>query len=106
MKRLDGRVDEVVVGLPPNNPAFAPRKAHPGGKIVTNDKLEVKLKFYERKGMALTPELLAKVRRAFAACGVVGFATNVGRPHTRGVSPPDACRKPSSRPPVRPTLHA
>jgi len=60
VKRLDGTVEEVVTGLPPNNPAFAPRQAHPGGKIVTNDKLEVRLRFYERKGMVLTPELEAK----------------------------------------------
>ena len=62
VKRLDGTVEEVVTGLPPSNPAFAPRAAWPGGKIVTNDKLEVKLRFYERKGIALTPELEAKVR--------------------------------------------
>ena len=60
VKRLDGTVEEVITGAPPNNPAFVPRLAHPGGKIITNDKLEVKLRFYERKGMALTPELIAK----------------------------------------------
>jgi len=60
VKRLDGTVEEVITGAPPNNPAFVPRLAHPGGKIITNDKLEVKLRFYERKGMPLTPELIAK----------------------------------------------
>ena len=39
--RLDGTVEEVVTGLPPNNPNFAPRAAWPGGKMLTNDKLEV-----------------------------------------------------------------
>ncbi|KAL1523634.1 hypothetical protein AB1Y20_018570 [Prymnesium parvum] len=58
--RLDGTVDVVTTGVPPNNPAFAPRQAWPGGKIVTNDKLEVQLKFYERKGLPLTDELKAK----------------------------------------------
>lgn len=42
--RLDGTVDIVRTTLPPNNPAFAPRQAWPGGKIVTNDKLEVSLR--------------------------------------------------------------
>lgn len=58
--RLDGSVDVVTTGVTPNNPAFAPRQAWPGGKIVTNDKLEVQLKFYERKGLPLTEELKAK----------------------------------------------
>ena len=62
VRRLDGTIEEVITGAPPNNPNFAPRSAWPGGKIVTNDKLEVKLKFYERKGIPLTPELIAKVR--------------------------------------------
>eukprot|EP00326_Haptolina_ericina_P016404 CAMPEP_0181194398 /NCGR_PEP_ID=MMETSP1096-20121128/14318_1 /TAXON_ID=156174 ORGANISM="Chrysochromulina ericina, Strain CCMP281" /NCGR_SAMPLE_ID=MMETSP1096 /ASSEMBLY_ACC=CAM_ASM_000453 /LENGTH=149 /DNA_ID=CAMNT_0023283903 /DNA_START=182 /DNA_END=631 /DNA_ORIENTATION=+ len=58
--RLDGTVEEVTTGLPPNNPNFCPRQAWPGGKIVTNDKLEVQLRFYERKGLPLTEELKAK----------------------------------------------
>ena len=65
--RIDGTVDEVIVGAPPNNPNFAPRQCWPGGKIVTNDKLEVKLKFYERKGIPLTPDLLAKKAEMEAA---------------------------------------
>lgn len=40
--RLDGSVAVVTTGAPPNNPAFAPRQAWPGGKIVTNDKLEAR----------------------------------------------------------------
>ena len=67
VKRLDGTIEEVVVGLPPQNPNFAPRKCWPGGKIVTNDKLEVLLKFYERKGKPLTPELEAKKAELEAA---------------------------------------
>jgi len=60
VKRLDGTVEKVVTGLPPQDPNFAPRKCWPGGKIVTNDKLEVLLRFHERKGLPLTPELEAK----------------------------------------------
>ena len=67
VRRLDGSVEEVVTGLPPNNPNFAPRQAWAGGKIVTNDKLEVLLKFYERKGKPLTPELAAKKAELEAA---------------------------------------
>ena len=58
--RLDGTVEEVVVGAPPNNPNFQPRQTVWSGKVVTNDKLEVKLKFHLRKGLPLTPELEAK----------------------------------------------
>lgn len=58
--RLDGTVEEVVVGAPPFNPNFQPRQTVWSGKVVTNDKLEVKLKFHLRKGLALTPELEAK----------------------------------------------
>ena len=60
IKRLDGTIEEVHVGLPPKNPNFCPRKTVYEHKVVTNDKLEVLLKFYERKGKPLTPELLAK----------------------------------------------
>ena len=60
VRRLDGTIEEVVTGLPPQNPNFAPRVCWPGGKIVTNDKLEVLLKFHERKGLPLTPEMVAK----------------------------------------------
>jgi len=67
VKRLDGTIQEVVTGVPPNNPNFVPRKCWPGGKIVTNDKLEVQLRFYERKGMPLTPELEAKKAELEAA---------------------------------------
>lgn len=67
VKRLDGTIEEVVTGLPPNNPNFAPRQCWPGGKIVTNDKLEVLLRFYERKGKPLTPELIAKKAELDAA---------------------------------------
>ena len=67
VKRLDGTVQEVVTGLPPNNPNFVPRQCWPGGKILTNDKLEVQLKFYERKGLPLTPELEAKKAELEAA---------------------------------------
>ncbi|KAL3908813.1 MAG: hypothetical protein SGPRY_009652, partial [Prymnesium sp.] len=38
--RLDGSVDVVTTGVAPNNPAFAPRQAWPGGKILTNDKVQ------------------------------------------------------------------
>ena len=65
--RLDGTTEEVIVGAPPNNPNFAPRQTVWAGKVVTNDKLQVKLKFYERKGLALTPELLAKKAELEAA---------------------------------------
>ena len=67
VKRLDGSVEEVVTGLPPQNPNFVPRTCWPGGKIVTNDKLEVLLRFHERKGIALTPELQAKKAELEAA---------------------------------------
>ena len=65
--RLDGTVEEVVVGAPPQNPAFQPRQTVWTGKVVTNDKLEVKLKFHLRKGLALTPELEAKKAELEAA---------------------------------------
>lgn len=60
VKRLDGTVEEVLTGVPPQNPNFVPRTCWPGGNIVTSDKLAVQLKFYERKGLPLTPELQAK----------------------------------------------
>lgn len=72
VKRLDGTIEEVVTGLPPNNPNFAPRQCWPGGKIYTNDKLEVQLRFYERKGMPLTPELEAKKAELDAAAKEAG----------------------------------
>jgi len=67
VKRLDGSYDIVPVGLPPKNPAFQPRQTVWESKVVTNDKLEVKLKFHERKGLALTPELEAKKAELQAA---------------------------------------
>jgi hypothetical protein len=67
VKRLDGSVEEVPIGVPPSNPNFQPRMCHPGGKIVTSDKLEVLLRFYERKGKPLTPELEAKKAELDAA---------------------------------------
>ena len=40
--RLDGTVEVVTTGLPPDNPNFKPRQTVWGGKIVTNDKLEAR----------------------------------------------------------------
>ena len=81
VKRLDGTTQEITTGVPPNNPNFVPRAAWPGGKIVTNDKLEVQLRFYERKGIPLTPELEAKKAELLAAAGkelpAVGKASGV-----------------------------
>ena len=39
VRRLDGTWEALPSRI--NNPNFAPRQAHPGGKIVTNDKDEV-----------------------------------------------------------------
>jgi len=66
VKRLDGTIEELPIGLPPDNPNFKPRETTWGGKVVTNDKLEVLLKFYERKGKPLTPELEAKKKELAA----------------------------------------
>lgn len=81
VKRLDGTTQEITTGIPPNNPNFVPRAAWPGGKLVTNDKLEVQLRFYERKGIPLTPELEAKKAELLAAAGkelpAVGKASGV-----------------------------
>ena len=67
VKRLNGTMQEITTGVPPTNPNFVPRAAWPGGKLVTNDKLEVQLRFYERKGIPLTPELEAKKAELAAA---------------------------------------
>merc|ERR1719359_1878139 len=79
VKRLDGTVEEVVTGLPPNNPNFKPRECWPGGRIVTNDKLEVLLKFHERKGLPLTPELQAKKEELEAAAAAAGSRNGNGK---------------------------
>ena len=67
VKRLDGSIEEVPIGVPPSNPNFKPRETVWSGKVVTSDKLEVQLRFYERKGMPLTAELEAKKAELIAA---------------------------------------
>jgi len=84
VKRLDGTVEEVVTGLPPQNPNFVPRTCWPGGKIMTNDKLEVQLKFYERKGLPLTPELQAKKEELEAAAAEAASARAKGKGKGKG----------------------
>jgi len=51
VRRLDGTCEALPSKV--DNPSFAPRRAHPGGKIVTNDKDEVHLKFYQRKKVSI-----------------------------------------------------
>jgi len=46
VRRLDGTCEALPSKI--DNPNFAPRKAHPGGKMATNDKDEVHVKFYMR----------------------------------------------------------
>ena len=47
VRRLDGTCEALPSKI--DNPNFAPRKAHPGGKMATNDKDEVHVKFHLRK---------------------------------------------------------
>eukprot|EP00908_Phaeocystis_cordata_P019886 Transcript_31527.p1 GENE.Transcript_31527~~Transcript_31527.p1 ORF type:complete len:207 (+),score=77.74 Transcript_31527:91-711(+) len=61
IKRLDGTIEEVKPSLHnKDNPNFVPRQAWPGGNIVTSNKDEALIKYHERKGIPLTPELQAK----------------------------------------------
>ena len=59
IRRLDGTVEEVKK-ITPKNPNFAPRKAWPGGNIVTSNKEEALIKYHERKGIPLPPDLAEK----------------------------------------------
>ena len=47
VRRLDGTCEALPSKI--DNPNFAPRKAHPGGKMATNDKDEVHVKYHLRK---------------------------------------------------------
>ena len=47
VRRLDGTCEALPSKV--DNPNFAPRKAHPGGKMATNDKDEVHVKYHLRK---------------------------------------------------------
>ena len=47
VRRLDGTCEALPSRI--DNPNFAPRKAHPGGKMATNDKDEVHVKYHLRK---------------------------------------------------------
>ncbi len=67
VRRLDGTIQEVHAVGDTSNPNFAPRQTVHEYRVVTNDKMEVQLRFYERKGMPLTPELEAKKREMQAA---------------------------------------
>ena len=48
--------------MTPDNPNFAPRCAWPGGNIVTTNKDEALLKYYQRKGIPLPEHLQQKAR--------------------------------------------
>ena len=68
IRRLDGTIDtDLGSKITPQNPNFAPRKAWPGGNIVTSNKDEALIKYYERKGIELTPELQKKKEELDAA---------------------------------------
>ena len=61
IKRLDGTIEEVKPSMHnKDNPNFVPRQAWPGGNIVTSNKDEALIKYHERKGIPLPPELQAK----------------------------------------------
>ena len=55
IKRLDGTIDHLT-NVRPNNPNFAPRKTT-WGNNVTSNKEEALIKYHERKGIPLPPEL-------------------------------------------------
>ena len=61
VRRLDGTIAEVPA-MTPDNPNFAPRCAWPGGNIVTTNKDEALLKYYQRKGIPLPEHLQQKAR--------------------------------------------
>lgn len=68
IKRLDGTIDTNLGSkIMPNNPNFAPRKAWPGGNIVVSNKDEALIKYYERKGLDVPPELQKKKEELDAA---------------------------------------
>ena len=60
VRRLDGTCEALPSKV--DNPNFAPRRAHPGGKIATNDKDEVQVKFNLRKKVPIEewPERLKR----------------------------------------------
>ena len=80
VRRLDGTWEALPSKI--NNPNFAPRQAHPGGKIVTNDKDEVHVKFYTRKKVPIEqwPEHLRQKKAKMDAADGDG-----GRPASASV---------------------
>jgi hypothetical protein len=60
VRRLDGTCEALPSKV--DNPNFAPRRAHPGGKMATNDKDEVQVKFNLRKKVPIEewPERLKR----------------------------------------------
>ena len=61
--RAGGSAADAAVRTPPSKtPNFAPRRAHPGGKMATNDKDEVQVKFNLRKNVPIEewPERLKR----------------------------------------------
>ena len=60
VRRLDGTCEALPSKV--DNPNFAPRRAHPGGKMATNDKDEVQVKFNLRKNVPIEewPERLKR----------------------------------------------
>ena len=78
VRRLDGTWEALPSKI--NNPNFAPRQAHPGGKIVTNDKDEVHVKFYMRKKVPIEqwPEHLRRKKEEMDAAAAASNAAKGG----------------------------
>ena len=70
VRRLDGTCEALPSKI--DNPNFAPRKAHPGGKMATNDKDEVHVKFHLRKKVPIEewPEHLRRKKAEMDAAGI------------------------------------
>ena len=78
VRRLDGTWEALPSKI--NNPNFAPRQAHPGGKIVTNDKDEVHVKFYTRKKVPIEqwPEHVRRKKEEMDAAAAASNAAKGG----------------------------
>ena len=82
VRRLDGTCEALPSKV--DNPNFAPRRAHPGGKIATNDKDEVQVKFNLRKKVPIEewPERLKRKKAEMDAAdddGGPGAAKKKGK---------------------------
>ena len=82
VRRLDGTCEALPSKV--DNPNFAPRRAHPGGKMATNDKDEVQVKFNLRKKVPIEewPERLKRKKAEMDAAdddGGPGAAKKKGK---------------------------